>query len=149
MEKILNIEEVENVKFEGDESWYSGYDGFKIVTDCQEIFVVIGNGQACCENWGYFSSNDEVKEFISADLMDVEIVDKLLDVESIGQKLRDNGVESYNEEGVIDVYDGDAVFVNFRTSLGVFQLVAYNAHNGYYGHEVLVKSIQVEKSFSV
>ena len=45
--------------------------------------------------------------------------------------------------------DGGVVFVNFDTSAGLFQLVAYNQHNGYYGHEVLVVSNELNESFGV
>jgi hypothetical protein len=33
------------------------------------------------------------------------------------------------------MYEGGAMFINFITDVGVFQIVAYNEHNGYYGHE--------------
>jgi hypothetical protein len=34
--------------------------------------------------------------------------------------------------------EGGIQFVDFVTDKGVFQLAVYNAHNGYYGHGILV-----------
>ena len=38
---------------------------------------------------------------------------------------------------------GGAMFVNLETSEGLLQFVAYNAHNGYYGHEAVLVSKQL------
>jgi hypothetical protein len=117
METILAINEIHDT-------------GFDIVTDKQTIQCRIDNGQSCCENWGYFMTNDDVNEFIGAKLLDVAIVDKLLN-----EKKLDMLCEADVEGGVM--------FVNFVTSQGVLQFTAYNSHNGYYGHEASVKSIQL------
>lgn len=52
MEKILKIEETS----------FDGKDGFVITTDQQEIKLGIDNGQCCCENWGYFMSEDDLSD---------------------------------------------------------------------------------------
>lgn len=83
------------------------------------------NGQSCCENWGYLSSEDDLTQFIGNELIEV----KLTDVALNQSKLEDSGY-----------YDGDGgiQFVDFVTNKGVFQLAVYNSHNGYYGHGIVV-----------
>jgi len=76
MEKILRIEK--DVTFKIGESCWGGYDGFEVVTDDQTIRVGITNEQSCCENWGYFMTNDDPSEFIGANLISVDIVDTCL-----------------------------------------------------------------------
>lgn len=134
MERILNIEEVKNVKLDGE---YGSHDGYKITTDSQEVLILISNGQDCCEYWGYFSSEDDYREFINSDLMDVEIVDEDRCVQSIKNTLKDEHEYGFEEGGVM--------FVNLRTSMGPLQFAVYNGHNGYYGHSVHVRSIQLEE----
>lgn len=36
--------------------------------------------------------------------------------------------------------EANTVFVNVLTSKGLFQVTAYNDHNGYYSHHVLVSN---------
>ncbi|MDD4374209.1 MAG: hypothetical protein PHG67_09855 [Bacteroidales bacterium] len=119
MEKILKIEETS----------FNGKEGFVITTDQQEIKLGIDNGQCCCENWGYFMSEDDLSEFIGTNLISVKIVDTALK----------------NWEEIEDMYEGNAMFVNIETSNGLLQFVAYNEHNGYYGHEACVISKQVKE----
>ena len=42
-----------------------------------------------------------------------------------------------------EMYEGGVMFVDIETDRGVLQFVAYNEHNGYYGHEARVSSTQV------
>lgn len=127
-EKILNIEEV----FDHD-----GMDGYKVTTDKQEILVLISNSQNCCEQWGYFSSNDDIKDFVGSNLMELKLVDMALDEKKFKDKF-EYGMD-----------EGDIQFVNFETDKGTLQLAVYNAHNGYYGHSILIKSEQVTKESSL
>lgn len=121
-EKILEIKEI------SEDGGWSGMDGYLVKTDKQEIKVLISNGQSCCEDWGYLSTNDDVEEFVGADLMGITLTDTSLNT------------EKYNPK---DCYDGGYVFVNFETNLGTMQLVVYNHHNGYYGHSIKVTSEQL------
>jgi hypothetical protein len=122
MEKIIKIEEVSF-----DTGRYSQYDGYAVITDKQVIKIGISNGQSCCENWGYFMSEDNLKEFIGADLIEVSIVDTALNTEKLKE-------EVYGDEYA------NCMFVNFNTSKGLLQFVAYNEHNGYYGHDAVIIS---------
>lgn len=119
MEKILKIEEKS----------FDGKDGFVITTDQQEIKLGIENQPDCHEHWGYFMSEDDLSEFIGANLISVKVVDTALK----------------NWEEIEDMYEGNVMFVNIETSNGLLQFVAYNEHNGYYGHEACVISKQVKE----
>jgi tRNA(Ile2) C34 agmatinyltransferase TiaS len=114
--KILSIKEVDDVKYNED-SW-SGFDGYEVQTDKTNIKVLISNGQSCCENWGYLTTNDDLQEFIEANINKIDVVDTAL---------KKMDALEYMDEGSI-------MFVNFETDKGTLQLAAYNSHNGYYGH---------------
>ena len=54
-------------------------------------------------------------------------------------------VEKYNEEcEFLDA--GDCMFVNVNTTEGLIQFTAYNCHNGYYGHDAVLISKQLNES---
>lgn len=100
---------------------YSGYDGFVVaLDDGNDINLGISNGQSCCENWGYFLTNDQPQDFIGAEVLEVKVVDACLNVEKVPK-----------------LYEGGAMFVNVETDRGTLQFTAYNAHNGYYSHEAV------------
>ena len=131
MEKILRIEETTfNAKMEG--SYSENYDGFEIVTNKQTIRVGIDNSQCCCEDFGCLMTEDNVSEFIGSNLKSIRLVDSALNGKKIEQ---------------LEYLDcGDAMFVNFETDNGLFQIVAYNSHNGYYGHEAVLISNQLTET---
>jgi len=128
MEKILRIEET---IFKTSENDWSAYEGFQIITDQQTIKVGISNDQSCCERWGYLITNDSIDDFIGSELLNIIIVDSALNNKKIHE------IEYMDE--------GDAMFVNFETSSGVLQIVAYNCHNGYYGHGAVLISKQLNQ----
>lgn len=104
----------------------SKYDGYEVVTTEQTIQILIDNGQSCCEEWGYLASDDNLNQFVGASLLDLTVVDEGLNERMVGRS--------------DDLEDGGIVFVNLKTDRGVLQLACYNAHNGYYGHEVHIIS---------
>ena len=118
--------------FEGE---YKGMEGYKIVTDKQEILILINNSQQCCEEWGYeacsekgiLETQDDLDDYIGAEILDIEIVDTEKD---IYKRLTDR---------VYRFYSSNAEFVNVKTSKGKLQFAVYNAHNGYYGHKIYIK----------
>lgn len=75
MEIIKNIKEVSDVYF--DNEWDT-YDGYCIETDSRKLYFVINNGQDCCENWGYLSSEDDFGSFIGSELKNVYVTDTKL-----------------------------------------------------------------------
>lgn len=127
-EIIVSIEEARFRK----EDYYDGFDGYKIHTTKQIIEMGISNGQSCCEDWGYFFTNDDIKSFYGAELYNIEVVDEIL-----------------QKEKLVDVYDGGITFIDFVTSKGVLQFTMYNEHNGYYSHYGYIKSIQLNNSFTM
>jgi hypothetical protein len=76
MEIIKNITEVSDVYF-NDDKWNT-YDGYCIETDSRQLYFVINNGQDCCENWGYLSSEDDFGSFIGSELKNVYVTDTKL-----------------------------------------------------------------------
>ena len=117
------IQEITDTTFDGN-------DGFIIKTSHQEIKLGIKDGQGCCEESGYFISEDDFKDFIGSELINVKITDTLL---------KEN--DSYDIKGM---YEGSTMFVDIITSKGTLQFVAYNEHNGYYGHDACVISTQLK-----
>ena len=126
MEKILRIEET---NFKRNKEDWNSFEGFQIVTDKQTIKLGISDGQSCCERSGYFMRNDDIKEFEGANLIDIAIADTALNVKKLESE---------------DLYEPNLMFVNLNTSEGLLQFVAYNCHNGYYGHEAVVLSEQLK-----
>ncbi len=119
-ELISSIKELEEGHFG---KMYRGFEGYEIKTDKHAYALLIDDGQQCCEDFGYFSTPDDIEDFIGAELLKIEIVRSDCSVEE---------VESHSQ-----VFQADEVqLVNFVTSLGVFQLAVYNVQDGYYGHKV-------------
>jgi hypothetical protein len=132
MEKILSIVETSFERQEG--SWSSSYDGYIITTDKQVVRMGITNGQSCCESWGYLMSEDDVQSFVGSDLHSIQVVDEALNKKSI---------EDIEGSGTY------LMFINIETSNGLLQFVAYNSHNGYYGHTAFVESSFVTEDASL
>jgi len=134
MEKIISIKEVQNVPPDVKRSWDT-CDGYEIVTNNQTIKLLISNGQSCCEEWGYFLSDDILTEYIGAELIGISLVDDQFMTKAVPKKL------SSEEDG----YGGGTfvMFVNLETSKGLLQFAAYNSHNGFYGHDAYIISEQV------
>jgi len=103
----------------------SACDGYLIETDKHKYHILISNGQSCCESWGYFSSEDDTERFVGRELCEVNLTDVALNK----KKVEDSGY--YEDNGGIQ-------FVDFVTDKGVLQLAVYNAHNGYYGHGIVI-----------
>lgn len=149
METIAGIAQVEHVKQNtlgvggglanliGALSSYGEYDGYRVDTDKQSIYVLIDNEQSCCESWGYLSSDDDLSRYVGAGLRNLAITD-----EGLNTRMVDAGKEAKSDSGGI-------VFVTFDTTVGPFQLACYNGHNGYYGHEVHIISEQLTEVIGV
>lgn len=132
----MNKEIIKSIEyFQPFEGEYKGMEGYKIVTDKQEILILINNSQQCCEEWGYeacsekgiLETQDDLDDYIGAEILDIEIVDTEKD---IYKSLTDR---------VYRFYSFNAEFVNIKTSKGKLQFAVYNAHNGYYGHKIYIK----------
>ena len=119
MEKIISIAE---------HSEYVGA-GYAITTDKQVVKLLIDDNQQCCESSGYFFTEDKIEDFIGAYLVNVSITDTLLNTKKLDE---------------IESDETSTMFVNIETSKGLLQFVAYNTHNGYYGHSACVSSTQLK-----
>ena len=131
-EKILSINED---SWKESENNCVNYDGYIITTERQIIKIGIYNGQCCCEDWGYFMSEDNFVDFIGAYLTNITTTDTELNTEDFNKEM----------EGIC-MEECSTMFVNFETSNGTLQFVAYNSHNGYYGHDAKIISNQLNGS---
>lgn len=105
---------------------YGEYDGYKIETTEHVYHILIANEQNCCETWGYFTSEDDFNKFIGEELVSVELTDTALNRKKFE-------VSDYYED------NGGIQFVDFKFANGaVLQFAVYNAHNGYYGHPIIM-----------
>lgn len=94
-------------------------------------------------NQGYLTSEDDPSKFIGAELRQIVRTDQNRTATVIHQDY-DWDRKDGDDDIVLD--SGDAIFIDLETDQGVFQFVAYNSHNGYYGHEVTIRSRQLELS---
>lgn len=133
-EKILKIR-VDTFKTPMDD-WQS-FDGYIIETDQQTIKFGIDNGQSCCEDWGYFSTDDDIKKFEGANLLGIDIVDNEFTKQEIDKRFE------YGLDG------GGIVFIDIKTSKGTLTLSVYNSHNGYYGHDYVLVSRQLKEQETI
>lgn len=123
--------------YEGHEGYHKEA-GFQVRTNEQLITLAIEDESSCCEQWGYFLSEDDIAKFVGSDLLGVSITDMNLTSHSF---IPGDGVDDKN---AIHLDEGDTLFVNIETTEGKLQFAAYNAHNGYYGHKARVSSLQLE-----
>ncbi len=107
-------------------------EGFVIVTNKQEIEILIDSYQACCEKWGYITSEDDFEDYIGSELLEISLADDAL--QSTILKLAADGVSSEYT---------DCMFINVNTSKGLLQFTLYNSHNGYYFHRATIRSTQL------
>lgn len=108
------------------------FSGYRVITTEGRILMLISTDQDCCEEWGYFWSEDDPGGFVGADLLSVEIVDDAYKSYRLPHWKKSDGSEFRWDDG--------AVFVNFETDRGTLQFVIYNEQNGFYGHRVKITS---------
>ena len=118
--KIISIEEgTFNKKCVVDGS----YDGIVIMLeDLSTICFGISSEQSCCESFGYITSQDNYEDFIGCELLDCYLTTE--DLCTI--------------EDLPEIYEGGMTFFTIKTNKGDLQFVAYNEHNGYYSHDVVL-----------
>ena len=129
MEKIIAINELsyfkktkmaETTKFVYD----TFYEGYEIVTNENNYKFLIRAEQQCCEESGYLTTNDDISEFIGAEIKNIEWTDGSLTTKQV-----------YGSDCGSDLIA--CMFVNINTADNrKLQLVAYNDHNGFYVHNV-------------
>lgn len=85
----------------------------RIQFDNGDILRIYDDGQSCCES-RWIHTDDDLAYHVGAQLLNAELVDGP-DPDQAGHE-------------VLDVQ-----FLQITTSKGVFTVVNYNSHNGYYG----------------
>lgn len=92
---------------------YTSYDGYLVETTEHKYHILIDNGQSCCENWGYMTSEDDLKDYIGTELREVRLTDTALNQAKIDEDF---------------YYGGNIQFVDFVTDNGVFQIAVRSIH---------------------
>lgn len=113
-------------------------EGFIIQTNERQIKLLIDQDIQCCEYSGYFMSEDDIQYFIGAELIKVYVTDTNLNTKKL-QELEERIKTSVSNDG----RETEVIFVSLETNRGTLQFVAYNNHNGYYGHMAYVSSQQL------
>lgn len=127
------IEKIEETNWSDNDS-YGGMEGLLVTTNKQVIKIGISSGQSCCEDSGSFSTNDNIKDFIGAEVLGIKLTDTSLNTQMIKERF-EYGFDS-----------GGIQFVDIETSKGPLQYAVYNSHNGYYGHNIKIESEQLKHS---
>jgi hypothetical protein len=109
-------------------SGHDSMEGYRVVTTEHELLILIDNQSSCCESWGHVASDDDLASFVGSDLLEVRLTDTALNQVIIDK----HGCAEYGFD------EGGIQFVDLVTSRGKLQLAVYNAHNGYYGHGIVV-----------
>ncbi len=122
---ITQISEIEEIDIE-----QKRYSGFVIQTDQTNIYALIESDRHCCESYGYFSTNDEFASFVGATLLKIKFTDRALKQKDYVRQIKKEISEDM----------GGIQFIDCVTTKGTLQFVVYNAHNGAYGHDILVLS---------
>lgn len=135
METIRSIQEWRG----SNGSWMNVEAGYQIETTHQVVTLAISDESACCESWGYFLTEDDTRKFIGAELRGVKITET-----NRSTKTFNDPKASWDDDGNVHLEDGDVMFVDIETDRGPLQFVAYNSHNGYYGHRARVQSDQLK-----
>jgi hypothetical protein len=104
----------------------SVFDGVTIETSEHTICIGVDNQSQCCESWGFLQCEDDFKDYIGATVLQVVAVDTNMHLKKIE--------EDFNTDD-----ECGTCFINVETSKGTLQFAAYNSHNGYYGHDVVIR----------
>lgn len=135
IENRLVPEIISSIREQGFEVKHSKFEGFVVETNKQKISIGIEKGRWCCESSGYLCSEDNPQDFMGSELLNIIRVDRSLIVREA--TLLD------------DLQSGDAIFIDLETSKGILQIVVYNSHNGYYGHDAVVISRELNLEMSL
>lgn len=121
MDEITEIRRVDDERVDDDY-----YKGFIIETTEQKIKVFIDSHQQCCEEF-------DVYIVLNGERLDMHDIQYML----IGHDVTDVRWGRLHRVPVeaLDTYEAR---IEVETSAGLVELVAWNEHNGYYPHSVIV-----------
>ena len=130
--QITTIDELFDVEIFQD-GYTQEYSGYRLtLSDNNSIMFMIDSYQQCCESFGYLSTNDNIQDFIGSTIQKVEIVT------GDNYTKSDLIISNYNGKDTIEVDVKECVFLIVTTDKGELTFAVYNAHNGYYSHDVKV-----------
>lgn len=92
------VETIKEIKKRDDDQL-----GYEITTDQQVIQLLISNNSSCCEQWGVITTEDDISDFVGANLLFISLVDADYNTHSLIKKN-----DLYSEEV-------EAVFVDVET----------------------------------
>ncbi len=130
--KIIKIIRFENSMIKG-EYGYSNFMGYEMETDQGFVTIAVDNVSACCESFGAVDNLPNLEYFNGSNIVDIQAVEVNEKGEWRDSKSLDNKIGDYGEEVL------EAGFIKIVTDKDTFDMSVYNNHNGYYGHEVIVK----------
>lgn len=140
-DKILKIEYAEDVRY-NNEKWL----GYTITTEKQIVRVYIGNYTICCEEFDVVLLTPS-----NIDVSALDLEKETINLLSVGWAKDDKVAPQFQEQFTDIVTNGKVSYENMcacdlghlvidlQTSRGLWQLVAYNHHNGYYRHDAYVE----------
>ena len=99
-----------------------GDDALHFEFDDGSKMKFVDEGQSCCES-RYMLTDDDLAGYVGAKFLGADIKDA------------PNMEYEYGEHEV--------QFLEVQTDRGVFTMASHNEHNGYYGHEAVVQSTQL------
>jgi hypothetical protein len=113
--KPVIIEHIDTIDIPGGRLGYH----FQMSNKSKNITVTISNGQNCCEEYGVHTISD-MNSFIGAtyNFVDIKNVADYKGSDEVSQDLK----------------------IYIHTDRGVIYIQFYNSHNGYYTHDVSIKS---------
>jgi hypothetical protein len=123
------------VKYQKDCYSYP-YNGLEIKTNKRDIYIIIEQGQFCCETYDVvcFKKDNFDSNFQSISQNDCKKLLKKFKRDLIGKKV--SSVE-WNHSAPIQTFCDSEAAINIHLENGTLvQLLAYNDHNGYYTHSI-------------
>ena len=96
--------------------------GYVVETNENLYYFAIEDVSFCCEEYGYISAPSDYKDFIGADIHNINYATKIGECKIDFPK---------------DLYQGDCAFAIVETNRGDLQFGVYNVHNGFYEHAVV------------
>ena len=110
--KGLTISKIEEV-YDEYMSEYEKGDGYRLTfSDNQTYSILIANDQNCCESFGYLASEDDLSDFVGAEIDSIGVTDTELSSEFLKQ--------IYHESDSDDLLEiADCVFLTIHTTKGL------------------------------
>ena len=87
-----------------------------------KIGILLEDEPQCCERYGMVISDDDIKSFIGAELIEAK-------------EITAGDINLITDHELRGDEDTRSVFFNLETDRGLLQFVVYNCHNGFYGHD--------------